>query len=84
VGRAASEHGARPDEWCDTRHGQELNGEERARRWGRWLFGTHPYLVRQMSDLGLRKTLSKFELWGACKELNFLYLPTRRLYDLAQ
>jgi hypothetical protein len=45
---------------------------------------THPYLARQMSDSGLRKTLSKFKLWGACEELNFPCLPTRCLYDLAR
>jgi hypothetical protein len=44
----------------------------------------HPYLARQMSDLGLRKTLSKFELWGACEELNFPYQPTHRPYELAR
>jgi hypothetical protein len=26
----------------------------------------------------------KFELWGACEELNFPHLPTHRLYDLAR
>jgi hypothetical protein len=36
-----------------------------------------------LPDSGLCKTLSKFKLWGACEELNFPYLPTRRLHDLA-
>jgi hypothetical protein len=47
-----------------------------------WIFIFHCLLT--VSDSGLRKTLSKFELWGACEELNFPYLPTRRLYDLAR
>jgi hypothetical protein len=55
----------------------EYLGIYRAKRWWRGA-------SRGLSNSGLRKTLSKFKLWGACEELNFPNLPTRRLYELAQ